>query len=84
MGGPRGAALLVFTPASMLACLLIHPTQCHRHADTRGLGLPKRERKKKKNSRTTDWPVTAVWETHTLTEVTGFFVDCSCVNAWPI
>lgn len=43
MGGPRGAALLVFTPASMLACLLIHPTQCHRHGSTRRLGLPKKQ-----------------------------------------
>lgn len=42
MGGPKGAALLVFTPASWLACLLIHPTQCHRPGDTRGLGLPKK------------------------------------------
>lgn len=35
-----GAALLVFTPASMLAGLLIHPTDCYRPGDTRGLGQP--------------------------------------------
>lgn len=54
MGGPKGAALLVFTPASWLACLLIHPTQCHRPGDTLGLGLPKNE------SRTGNWAITCL------------------------
>jgi hypothetical protein len=50
-GGPRSSYSL---PHPWMACLLIHPTQCHMPGDTRGLGLPKDE------SRTSDWAVTCV------------------------